>query len=80
VRNVVKNLLLAKCADVSFEIGRQNWDNAKKEFDELIAIILAVRSSDDDDLRREITGRSTHSSSGAFGNTGFAGGCTPAAA
>lgn len=47
-------------------------------YDKLIEIILAIK--DDDDLGYEITGRSTKQKSKASGNSGFSGGCTPAAA
>lgn len=77
--NVTKKKLLAQTVKLGEKIAlRESWAAAQKEFNKLIEIIWAIES--DDDLRAEITGRSTYSSSGSFGNTGYSGGCTQAAA
>lgn len=56
------------------------WRLALRAAEKVTAIIEVECGKEDDDRRREITGRSGVSSKGSHGNTGFAGGCTLAAA
>lgn len=77
MKETKKKQMLAKIERLSDVVHKQ-WVRTEKTLNELIAIIEAIKS--DDDIRAEITGRSTRSSSGSHGNTGYSGGCTPAAA
>ncbi len=75
-----KDKMLQRCVILGQALGERDWDHAKKQLAKLVEIIVGESSRSSIDDRREITGRSTYTSRGSHGNTGYAGGCTLAVA
>lgn len=71
-----KDLMLKQCVELGEAIGEKHWWLARRRLAMLVAIIVGESVKSSDDTRKDFV---RSSAPRFFGNSGYSGGCTPAA-